>query len=71
MWNPEADPEAIIDDFLQGYYGAGAPFVRQYIDQMRKALLQDNFRLNIFGDPRDAVANYLSPRNDGAVQSFV
>ena len=61
MWNPEADPEAIIDDFLQGYYGAGAPFVRQYIDQMRKALLQDNFRLNIFGDPRDAVANYLSP----------
>jgi hypothetical protein len=61
MWNPEADPEAIIDDFLQGYYGAGAPFVRQYIDQMRKVVLQDNFRLNIFGDPRDAVANYLSP----------
>ncbi len=61
MWDPEADPEAIIDDFLMGYYGPAAPFVRQYIDQMRQALLQDNFKLNIFGDPRDAVENYLAP----------
>ena len=61
MWNPEADPDAIIDDFLKGYYGLGAPFVRQYIDQMRQAVLRDKFRLNIFGDPRDAVDNYLSP----------
>ena len=62
MWDPQADSDAIINDFLKGYYGAGAPFVRQYIDRMQEAVLQDNFRLNIFGDPRDAVNNYLSPQ---------
>lgn len=61
MWNPKADPDAVINDFLMGYYGEGAPYVRTYIDEMRLALLKDNFRLNIFGDPRDAVNNYLSP----------
>jgi len=61
MWNPQADPNAIIDDFLEGYYGKAAPSVKAYIDSMREALLKDNFRLNIFGDPRDAVNNYLSP----------
>ena len=61
MWDPEADPNAIIDDFLEGYYGKAAPLVRQYIERMRLSLVNDNFRLNIFGDPRDAVKNYLAP----------
>ena len=61
MWDPEANPDAIIEDFLMGYYGKAAPFVHQYIEKMRLSLLNDNFRLNIFGDPRDAVKNYLAP----------
>jgi hypothetical protein len=61
MWNPDADSNAIIDDFLEGYYGKAATFVKQYIERMRLSLLNDNFRLNIFGDPRDAVKNYLAP----------
>ena len=61
MWNPNADPNAIINDFLEGYYGKAAAPIRNYIDSMREALLNDNFRLNIFGDPRDAVNNYLAP----------
>lgn len=61
MWNPEADPEAIIDDFLEGYYGKAAKFLKTYIDSMRESMLKEDFRLNIFGDPRDAVNNYLAP----------
>ena len=61
MWNPNADPNAIIDDFLEGYYGQAAAAIKNYIESMRNALLNDNFRLNIFGDPRDAVNNYLAP----------
>ena len=61
MWNPNADPDTIIDDFLEGYYGQAAAAIKNYIDSMRNALLKDNFRLNIFGDPRDAVNNYLAP----------
>jgi hypothetical protein len=62
MWNPNADSNAIIDDFLEGYYGKAATFIKQYIERMRLSLLNDNFRLNIFGDPRDAVKNYLAPK---------
>ena len=61
MWNPDSDPNTIIGDFLQGYYGKAASAIGDYIDSMREALLKDNFRLNIFGDPRDAVNNYLAP----------
>jgi hypothetical protein len=61
MWNPDADPDAIIDDFLAGYYGKAANFVKAYIDTMRESLLKDNFRLNIFGDPRDAFNDFLAP----------
>jgi len=60
MWNPNADPNAIIYDFLDGYYGKAAIPILNYIESMREALLNDNFRLNIFGDPRDAVKNYLA-----------
>tara|TARA_B100000963_G_scaffold324987_1_gene310896 strand:- start:470 stop:2806 length:2337 start_codon:yes stop_codon:yes gene_type:complete len=61
MWNPNADPNLIINDFLHGYYGEAATLILNYIDRMREALLNDNFRLNIFGDPRDAINNYLAP----------
>ncbi len=32
MWNPEANSDSIMNDFLNGYYGAAGPFIRQYID---------------------------------------
>lgn len=60
MWEPEADPNAIIDDFLKGYYGAAGPFIGRYIDTMRQSLIESDFKLNIFGDPRDAMDSYLS-----------
>ncbi len=60
MWDPDADPNAIINDFLNGYYGAAGPYIGQYIDTMRQSLLKKDFKLKIFGDPRDAMDNYLS-----------
>ena len=60
MWNPNADPNTIINDFLKGYYGAAGPYIGQYIDTMRQSLLKNDFKLEIFGDPRDAMNNYLS-----------
>lgn len=60
MWNPDADSNAIMNDFLDGYYGAGGPFIGQYIDIMRQSLLESGFKLNIFGYARDAKNSYLS-----------
>ncbi len=32
LWNPQLDPNLLIDEFLAGYYGAAAPEIRRYID---------------------------------------
>jgi hypothetical protein len=60
MWNPDADPDIIINDFLNGYYGAAGTYLRQYIDAMSRSLLENESKLEIFGDPRDAMDSYLS-----------
>jgi len=60
LWNPDADAGAIIDDFVSGYYGDAGPFIRQYIDTMRYALIESNHHLGIFGSPEEAKETYLS-----------
>lgn len=34
MWDPTLDDKAVVAEFLAGYYGAAAPYVRQYMDVM-------------------------------------
>jgi hypothetical protein len=60
MWDPDANDKTIIDDYLNGYFGAAARYIGQYIDTMRDALLKSEFELSIFGDPIDAKDSYLS-----------
>jgi hypothetical protein len=50
-----------MNDFLHGYYAEAGPFIRQYIDQMRTALLQSEKPLRIFGTPIEAASSYLTP----------
>jgi hypothetical protein len=35
LWNPNCDAGALMDDFLQGYYGPAATPIRKYIDALR------------------------------------
>jgi len=35
MWDPYRDPDTVIREFLEGYYGAAAPELRKYIDAER------------------------------------
>lgn len=37
LWNPKRDDRALIREFLDGYYGAAAPFIQQYMDLMHGA----------------------------------
>jgi Domain of unknown function (DUF4838)/Glycosyl hydrolase family 67 N-terminus len=60
MWDPNADDSAIMDEYLNGYYGDAGPYIRQYIDKMRESLLSSGFKLDIFGGPEDAKDAYLS-----------
>ena len=40
MWNPDADVEALIKDFTDGYYGPAGPYIRQYLDLEERILLR-------------------------------
>lgn len=37
LWNPDQDDKALIDEFLTGYCGPAAPFVRRYLTLMHTA----------------------------------
>ena len=39
LWDPNANADTIMNDFLRGYYGRPVQHIRQYIDEMREALL--------------------------------
>ncbi len=60
MWDPDANDKAIINEFLNGYFGAAAPFIRQYIESMQESLVKSGMVLSIFGDPIHAKNAYLS-----------
>ncbi len=37
LWNPYQDDRKLIDEFLKGYYGKAAPFIKQYMEMMADA----------------------------------
>jgi len=61
LWDPYADVDLLMNDFLMGYYGQAGTYIRQYIDEMREALHKSGARLRIFGSPNEAVTSYLTP----------
>ena len=61
LWDPYANADTIINDFLTGYYGAAGKHIRQYIDEMREALISSDQPLKIFGSPIEASVSYLTP----------
>ncbi|HRP56831.1 DUF4838 domain-containing protein [Agriterribacter sp.] len=62
-WNPDYDMDSVMNDFLQGYYGAAAPHIRQYIDASTKALEQSDIRLSMDETPQKHKNGYLSEQN--------
>ena len=36
MWNPDRPMKPLLDDFFAGFYGAGAPFVREYFEELHR-----------------------------------
>lgn len=70
LWNPDAPYEALVDDFMNGYYGKAAPFVRRYFDNVQALAktfdpLKNPLRINV--DPRVSV----DPRTMGLTEEFL
>lgn len=61
LWSPELDVEKLTDEFLSGYYGPAAKYIRQYIYLQRDALVKSGTQLDIYGNPVGAWNSYLAP----------
>ena len=48
MWNPDADVDALIRDFTDGYYGAAGPFIRKYLDLEERILRRHGIHANCY-----------------------
>ena len=61
LWDPNLDEQALMDDFLNGYYGNAGSHIRKYIDTMREAQKLAGMPLRIFGNPNEEAESFLSP----------
>ena len=61
MWDPDQDFDALMNDFLQGYYGQGAPYIRQYIDLICKNMQQSGQWLGLHRYAVEYADTWLSP----------
>jgi hypothetical protein len=71
LWNPEADADNIIQEFLQGYYGRAAPAINEYLFLLNKNLSANNTQLDIYGNPVNDYTGYLSPQNMDAYSQLM
>jgi len=49
--NPDQDPEALIQEFLEGYYGPAANAVYQYITLLHDKVQHDNIHMHLYTNP--------------------
>ena len=60
LWKPNADAGTIVREFLEGYYGAAAPWIAKYIEGLETALAESKATLDIFEPPVAHAGDYLS-----------
>jgi hypothetical protein len=60
LWNPYVNIDSVMNDYLHGYYGEAAPYIRRYIDAMHNALETSGEGLSCFGYPSPSQNGYLS-----------
>ncbi|MEN8127286.1 MAG: DUF4838 domain-containing protein [Planctomycetota bacterium] len=60
MWNPDCNVDAVMNDFLDGYYGPAGKAIRRYIDLMRETLVNAKESIGIYDWPKSHAGGYLS-----------
>jgi len=61
LWDPDRDVDALIDDFLAGYYGEAAGPLCRYFDLMHDRLRESGDGLGIYGSPTVEGRTWLTP----------
>jgi Domain of unknown function (DUF4838) len=63
LWNPDINASKVMDEFLNGYYGKAAPWIKNYIDQLQNELFKSSDGLDIYGHPVSHRNSLLSATN--------
>lgn len=64
LWNPDADAEQIITEFVDGYYEEAGVYVKAYIDAIHVEIQNSkDFFLFLYGDPAQGFKSWLNPEN--------
>ncbi len=63
LWNPDINADSIITDFMNGYFGPAAPFVRTYLDTLQGEVYKTKEWLDIYGHPTAHQNTFLSESN--------
>lgn len=48
MWDPALDQDALITEFLTGYYGAAAPYIAEYLKTIHDAVEREDIFLSCY-----------------------
>lgn len=56
LWNPDCNLDEVIDDFIYGYYGASASYIRKYFDLIHSNIQEDT-HLTPFANYSDSYYN--------------
>lgn len=62
LWDPSLDETRLTNEFVTGYYGSASTFVLQYMQAMTKNIREQQVSLDIYANPIDNRADYLSPK---------
>ena len=52
LWNPDIDVDAVVDDFMKGYYQNAAPFMKSYYELVQNLATQDIHFRHTFNDAK-------------------
>lgn len=63
LWNPNVETAPIIDEFIKGYYGKAAPYIKEYFELLQSEGQKGKQRLDIFGTPVWNASSFLSKDN--------
>ncbi|MFO7618005.1 MAG: DUF4838 domain-containing protein [Bacteroidales bacterium] len=63
LWDPDVNADSLVTDFLQGYFGKAAPFIRSYMEALQAEITNTGEWLDIYGHPTAHQETFLSEEN--------
>lgn len=63
LWNPNADYEFLLDDFLKNYYGSAWQDIKNYLQLLEKESKKYSTSLDVYASPVVYKEGYLKPEN--------